>query len=757
MKFTNGYWLTRKEIEPIYAAEYGYHKAVGDTLVVYAPSTHIAHRGDSVNIPVLAVTFSSPMENVIKVSLEHFRGTQCAGPFFEKKQENPVIEITDNDEKICYRSGALTAVINKREKEWKVEFLRNGKLLTESSYRNMARMFQRNKEQSFMVEQLALDVDEQIYGLGERFTPFVKNGQIVEMWNEDGGTASELAYKNVPFYISSKGYGIFVDDAGEVSFEIGSEKVERVQFSVAGERLEYYVIGEETPKNTLKRYTDLTGKPALPPAWSFGLWLTTSFSTNYDEKIVTSFLDGMRERQIPLHVFHFDSFWMHAYEWCNFEWDKEIFEDPKDMLERYHARGLKLCVWINPYIGQNSALFDEAVMKHYLIRKKDGNIWQTDLWQPGMGEVDFTNPEAVKWYQDKLERLINMGVDSFKTDFGERIPVKDIEYFDHSNPVKMHNYYSLLYNKAVFEVLEKKLGKNKAAVFARSATTGGQCFPVHWGGDCSATYPSMAETLRGGLSLAMGGFGFWSHDISGFEQCATPDIYKRWCAFGLLSSHSRLHGGTTYRVPWFFDDESSGVLKFFVNLKCRLMPYLYQQAIATHETGIPMLRPMALEYPEDKNCRFLDHQYMLGEELLVAPVFNSEGEADYYLPEGRWVHLLSGMAECGPGWKKEKYDYFSLPLFVRENSILILGTDEENVEYDYEKNMVVCIAEFEDGKKAETLVPTTDGGMCNQVMAVRNGNKIEIELTHETEWILKKMGQEAKKIEVNGKKGIIYL
>lgn len=757
MKFTNGYWLTRKEIKPIYAVEYGYHRINGDVLQVYVPSMHIAHRGDSVNIPVLTVTFSSPMEDVIRVSVEHFRGKIQKGPYFTKNEKKTKVRITEDAFCIRYESGNLCAVIEKAEKSWKVAFYRNGEFLTESSYRNMARMFNENTGKSYMTDQLLLDVGEQIYGLGERFTPFVKNGQVVDIWNEDGGTASEQTYKNIPFYISSKGYGVFVDDTGDVSYEIGSEKVERVQFSVEGERLDYYLIGGKSPKDSIRLYTDLTGKPALPPAWTFGLWLTTSFSTNYNEEIVTSFLDEMKERKIPLRVFHFDSFWMHAFEWCNFEWDSTVFEHPEEILKRYHDRGLKLCVWINPYIAQNSALFEEAMEKGYLIKTTDGSVWQTDLWQAGMGEVDFTNPSAVTWYQSKLERLIDNGVDSFKTDFGERIPVSDIVYHDGSDPKKMHNYYSYLYNKAVFELLERKMGEKQAAVFARAATVGGQKFPVHWGGDCSASYPSMAETLRGGLSLGMCGFGFWSHDISGFEQCATPDIYKRWCAFGLLSSHSRLHGGTTYRVPWLFDEESCDVLRFFVRLKCRLMPYLYAQAMQAHTEGIPMLRAMFLEFPEERTCRNLELQYMLGESLLVAPIFNRSGEVEYYLPEGKWVHLLDGRIVEGGNWKRETYDYMSLPLFVRANSILLIGNREDVPDYEYEKGFTICISEFEEGVTRQVMIPTQEGSEAGYVTAVRKGKQMEIEVSIDTEWEIKKLGVEAVEIQREGRKAVIRL
>ena len=262
----------------------------------------------------------------------------------------------------------------------------------------------------------------------------------------------------------------------------------------------------------------------------------------------------MADRDLPLHVFHFDCFWMREFHWCNFEWDRRCFPDPAAMLARLKARGLRICVWINPYIAQRSALFDEGMAAGYLVKRPNGDVWQWDRWQAGMGLVDFTNPDACRWFGDKLRALVDMGVDCFKTDFGERIPT-DVVWHDGSDPLKMHNYYAYLYNKTVFEVLEEKLGVGEAAVFARSATAGGQQFPVHWGGDSTATFESMAESLRGGLSLCLSGFGFWSHDMGGFEQTASADVYKRWCAFGLLSSHSRLHGSGSYRVPWLFDND----------------------------------------------------------------------------------------------------------------------------------------------------------------------------------------------------------
>ena len=354
---------------------------------------------------------------------------------------------------------------------------------------------------------------------------------------------------------------------------------------------------------------------------------------------------------------------MKELTWCSFIWDRRDFPDPAAMLKRIKDKGIKICVWINPYIAESSPLFDEGAAQGFLLHDLDGNVWQEDEWQPGMGFVDFTNPAACAWYASKLKALVDMGVDAFKTDFGERIPT-EVAYFDGSDPERMHNYYTYLYNQTVFEMLRREKGDGEAVVFARSATTGGQKFPVHWGGDNMATYPSMAETLRGGLSLGMSGFGFWSHDISGFTDTATPDLYKRWVAFGLLSSHSRLHGSTSARMPWLFDDEAIDVLRFFNNLKKRLMPYLLDMAGEAHQRGLPMLRAMPLEFPDDPACRYLDTQYMLGSALLVAPIFSETGDVTYYLPGGAWRNLLTGETTTGGQWRSETHGYLSMPLWV---------------------------------------------------------------------------------------------
>ncbi len=726
MKFTDGYWNIRPGIKAYYPVQVHGTKLEENALTVFGPTRRIQHRGDTLDCPVVTARFSSPMENVIRVELVHHKGTHPQTPRFEiKPQPAPQVQIQEDDQGASLTSGKLTVKVEKAG-DWKIDFLDGSRRITGSAWRGVGLID--TPDGQFIHDQISLGVGECVYGLGERFTAFVKNGQVVDLWNEDGGTSSEQAYKNVPFFITNRGYGVFINHPERVSLEVASEKVERIQFSVPGERLEYFLIYGPTPKEVLSRYTALTGRPALPPAWTFGLWLTTSFTTNYDEQTATGIIDGMAERNIPLHVFHFDCFWMKEFQWVDFAWDQRVFPDPAAMLARLKARGLRICVWINPYIAQQSVMFEEGLAGGFLVKRSNGDVWQWDRWQAGMALVDFTNPAACRWFGDKLRALVDMGVDTFKTDFGERIPT-EVVYFDGSDAVRMHNYYTFLYNQTVFNVLEEKLGVGQAAVFARSATAGSQQFPVHWGGDSTATFKSMAESLRGGLSLGLSGFGFWSHDMGGFEQTAPADVYKRWCAFGLLSSHSRLHGNSTYRVPWLFDEEAVDVLRHFTQLKCRLMPYLFAAAVEAHQSGIPVMRAMHLEFPDDPACDTLDRQYMLGGSLLVAPVFTHEGTVDFYLPAGKWTHYLTGKVVEGGRWIRESHDFFSLPLYVRSNTLLPTGANDQRPDYDYLEGLTVETFELQDSESVSQTIFNVDGSPAASFNAHRDGEIVDVNIS----------------------------
>lgn len=751
MQFGNGCWLQKEGCECFSPQQAYFVKTSEEKVTICAPTGRINHRGDTLGGINLTIEITAPAPEVLRVRVSHHRGIVDHGPKFELTYTPCRLETEETEEKLIVKNGSLSLVIDRDH--FSMEYLRDGKTLTSSKGRDLAYMktdwkgyaYDKGSQDAYMRQMLLLHVGELVYGLGERFTSFTKNGQSVDIWNEDGGTNTYQSYKNIPFYVTNRGYGVFVNHPERVSFEVATEQVNKVQFSVPGETLDYFLINGPTIKKVIERYTDLTGKPSLPAPWTFGLWLSTSFTTNYDEKTVMSFIDGMREREIPLRVFHFDCFWMKEFHWCDFLWDSRVFPDPEGMLKRIKEKDLKICVWINPYIGQESYLFKEGMEHGYFVKRTNGDVWQWDMWQPGMALVDFTNPEACKWFAGKLEVLLDMGVDCFKTDFGERIPTEDVCYADGSDPVKMHNYYTYLYNKVVFELLERKKGKGEAVLFARSATVGGQKFPVHWGGDCWSDYESMEESLRGGLSLMMSGFGFWSHDIGGFENTSTEDVYMRWAAFGLLSSHSRLHGSTSYRVPWAYGDQAVEVVRHFAKLKAKLMPYLYTQAVHTSETGISMMRSMVMEFEGDRTCHYLDRQYMLGDQLLVAPVFSEDHTAELYLPQGRWTNFFTGNVIDGQMWIKDQWDYLSIPLFVRENAILVLGSREDRPDYDYADGMQIRI--YEPNGSADVEVRGLNADVEARIHTEEKDGRLTIEVESDKPYTIVLVNHRAEVLE----------
>ncbi|KOS22613.1 Alpha-xylosidase [Escovopsis weberi] len=736
MKFRDGMWLPIEGMRTDFAEDvYTITKRPdGRALSLLCPTKKIRSRGDTLNVPTVTLDIEAVCDGIISVEATHWSGAANPGPHFElfpagKPQHDANISVSDKGTTLT--SGSLSATVHPDQHTFDIRFHATDGSRQLTSLLDRSVGFAMNPAPStplqlndmrdfhhYIFTQTTLSVGESVHGLGERFGAFNKVGQAVTLWNEDGGTSSEQAYKNVSFWMSSRGYGIFIDTPEKVELEIGSMRSCRVQTSVEGQRLKWYLIYGPSPKEILFRYTTLTGRAGRVPSWSFGLWLSTSFTTSYDEKTVNSFLEGMKARDIPVEVFHYDCFWLKAFHWCDFTFDEDMFPDPKSMISRIKATGLvkKVCVWTNSYVGQASPVFKMAAEKGYLLRRKNGDVWQTDLWQAGMGIVDFTNPEAAKWFVGCMERLFDMGVDAIKTDFGERIPEKDVQWHDRSvDPMKMHNYYTFIYNKLVYEAVQRRYGKHEAVLFARSAVAGSQRMPLQWGGDCESTPEAMAESLRGGLSLGICGFSFWSVDIGGFEGYPPPWIYKRWVAFGLLCSHSRLHGSNSYRVPWTIDDDDQGpqscsrVLAKWTALKIRLMPYLFAQAAEAVAGGLPLsVRAMCLEFPDDPTSWYLDRQFMLGSRLLVAPVFEESGDVEFYLPEGKWTNYFTDEVVCGPRWVRERHDFDTLPLYVRENTVLVLGKEgERQTVYDYVHKVDIKLYQTQKGARA--LLVDCDG------------------------------------------------
>ena len=532
-----------------------------------------------------------------------------------------------------------------------------------------------------VVETLLLDPEDHFYGSGERFTRLDLVGRTVRIWNRNSyGARSELAYKNLPLVVGSRGYGIFVDVPTAVTFHLGSASNRAYTVEAAGEELDYYLIAG-TPKEIVSAYTELTGRPAVPPEWAFGLWASTCF-VQFTTASVLEIARRLRAEGIPCDVFHLDSFWQRALMWCDFEWDSARIPDPKHLLAELHREGFHNCLWINPYVSLQSALYREGASHGYFLRRPDGTVYHPVVWsqrtERGMGLcaiVDFTNPAAAAWYRGKLEAQLAIGADSFKPDFAEEIP-DDAVFANGLTGAEMHNPYPLLYQKEVFDAT--RAHASRVVAWSRSAAPGVQRYPGHWSGDPECTFLDLANTLRGGLAAAMSGLAYWSHDIGGFWGDPSPDLFVRWAQAGFLSGLSRYHGATA-REPWRFGDEALRIFRQYARLRSRLVPYLVAYGWQASEDGVPLMRPMVMEFPDDPAGYAFDLQYCLGRELLVSPVVRADGWVTTYLPRGRWTDWWSGALHEGSTTIRRQVPLRELPLYVRENSLVVLGPERSHV------------------------------------------------------------------------------
>ncbi len=509
--------------------------------------------------------------------------------------------------------------------------------------------------------------DECFYGTGERFAKMDLSGKTIQLRNQDAqGVNNRRAYKNIPFYLSSENYGLFLHTSSFAKFSLADHSTRSAQIMVNEALIDCFIIGGETPEEILFGYRQLSGFPSMPPLWSFGVWMSRMTYFSADE--VKQICDRLREEDYPCDVIHLDTGWFETDWLCEWKFNEERFPEPEKFIRDLKSKGYRVSLWQLPYIAYTARQYKEATENNY-ISKSEKKIQGASNFsvQDYAGTIDFTYDKAVEWYKNLLKELLDMGVVCIKTDFGEDIHL-DAAYHSMS-PDKLHNLYPLLYQKAAYEITKEITGDG--IIWARAGWAGCQRYPLHWGGDSACSWDGMAGSLKGGLHLGLSGFGFWSHDVPGFHgvpnfmnSVLPDDIYVRWTQFGVFSSHLRYHGSAK-REPWYYP-KIAHIIKKWWKLRYKLIPYIVEQSEKTTRTGFPVLRPLIMQHPDDRTCRHIDDQYYFGDNMLVAPVMNAENKRDIYLPEGKWVHFFSGEVYEGRQWLRDQYvPLEEMPVFVK--------------------------------------------------------------------------------------------
>ena len=563
-----------------------------------------------------------------------------------------------------------------------------------------------------------LSPGEKIFGCGESFTSFDKRGQKLTLWTDDAnGVENQGEYKPIPFFMSNRGYGIFIHTTTPITLDFGHDFSGVNSMMVGDDALDLFVfLG--TPKEILNEYTDLTGKSPMPPLWSFGLWM--SRCTYNAEQQVRDIAGKLRENKIPCDVLHLDTGWFETDWQCDYEFSKTRFSDPKQMLADLKADGFRVSCWQLPYFVPKNKLFPELVAQNLVVRDRKGNLPYEDA------VLDFSNPKAVEWYQNKLAGLLNEGVSAIKVDFGEAAPADGI-YADGRTGFYEHNLYPLRYNQAVAEITKKVTGDD--IIWARSAWAGSQRYPLHWGGDAESTDDGMAAELRGGLSFGLSGFTFWSHDVGGFTANSVAkmdqDLFARWLAFGMLTSHSRCHGEAP-KEPWNYGTNFMNEFRVEDEMKYKLMPYVYAQAKDSSDHGLPMVRALFVEFPGDPGSWNVDDEYLYGSQMLVAPLMhNGETSRNVYLPPGTWIDYQSGKNYSG-GWNKIEAGAIPEIILVRDGTVIPhIALAQSTAQMDWSKIELVVYAK--DATTAKGLIFLPGDNAVHELTLKKSGKSFKLD------------------------------
>ena len=611
-------------------------------------------------------------------------------------------KFTETNDKIIYSSDYGTIQINKNP--WRIVLKdKAGRILSQTAALSDADSTQvkytpfcfvkRGSDNARRINPVfTLTADEMIFGCGESATGLNKAGQKVNLFVTDPqGPETDQMYKPIPFFMSNRGYGMFMHTSAPVTCDFGATYIGLNKMFMGDENLDLFVFFGE-PKDILDEYTDLVGKPGMPPLWSFGTWM--SRITYFSEKEGYDVAANIRKNKYPCDVIHFDTGWFDVDWQCDYKFSENRFQNPQQMLKDLRSQGFHVCLWQLPYFTPKNRYFSELIEKDMYVKNGNGELPYEDV------VLDFSNPETVKWYQDKLAGLLNIGVSAIKVDFGEAAPLNGI-YASGKSGWYEHNLYPVRYDMAVSEITKKLHNEN--IMWARAAWAGSQRYPLHWGGDAATTNTGLLGTLRAGLSFGLSGFSFWSHDMGGFVKSTPEDLYCRWIPFGFLTSHTRAHGAPPTE-PWLYDSKRvQDVFRKSAEMKYRLMPYVYAQAKECTEKGLPMLRALFVEFPDDPGAWKVDDEYLFGSQILVAPLLESGMTGrTVYLPEGKWIDYQTEKVYEG-GWHRIEAGSLPIIMLVRDGSVLPhLKLAQSTAEMDWSKMSLKVYSA--DKKQAEGLV-----------------------------------------------------